>query len=278
MPELPPIRLPEKPTDRRLAAFSTTSSTLVDPRSNASPRNQAIASQGASSSSNVDSPTLRGQSQVTSPAQDGNWSAQSAAWDQRRNSAAGQESGAANRGGADAGPASGRNQDYTSPHANASATQQPDYWRTDGQYNQQYGGYDSPGGVRGKPGTTDPQGNYYQDRYDSYPANYQQWQGSGQSRSYDAKRHEKYGYDSQPSTGGDWSSRERGHDSWQRDYYPGQYDNNEQTYRGDYSNQRSNYDNYAGDYGEQNRSWGDHKGSSSQYGSAPNRGRGKQWK
>eukprot|EP00794_Sanderia_malayensis_P012134 gene12134-13387_t len=67
MPELPPIRLPEK-LDRRAANFpSFISSTLVDPRSNASPSLQAATSQGPSPVSSTDSPGIRVSGQLSSP-------------------------------------------------------------------------------------------------------------------------------------------------------------------------------------------------------------------
>ncbi len=285
MPELPPIRLPDKQVDRRSGGFASfTSPNLVDPRSNASPRIQPVSSQGSTTAVPAESPTLRAQSQLTSPSH---------------------ASGLDNTGSkpitdprvpeTGTSSVSSTSQTYQTPVSTATYSQEASgHWKPDDRYGDPRGQSVADSGGQGTAGN--PQGNYYQDRYQSYSGDYysgqtgssyqDQWrqgsysgdQGHAGQSSHDSNWNDRnrYGRDSR-----DWSGRERDYDSWQRGYQSGQYDYKNDKYNADYrSNQ--NYDHYGMNPNDPPaHRIGDRRGSRSHYRGHPrdgDRGRGSQWR
>ena len=258
MPELPPIKLPEKITDRR-AIGMVSANTPVDPRSNASPMGHAFLSHTPTGTPNTQSPSSKSltspsssSSQMTSPNSQ-------RSLDPRQAPQPGPEKSDSThlQGGSKSESAA---QDRTQPGA--------DYWQTSRGQEQSYSAYNQ---YQTSGGQQQSHGNYH-DSYGDSSYN-QQWQ-AGQRGSDSTWQ----GYDYNNTRQGDGRTWEGGDQSyrassWRGDYYGNQaYDNSSYQRTQDYSN----YDNHRRD--DRGRAW-DEYGERGYYRNAPrDRGRSNKWR
>eukprot|EP00112_Aurelia_sp_Birch-Aquarium-sp1_P006416 Seg1709.6 transcript_id=Seg1709.6/GoldUCD/mRNA.D3Y31 product="hypothetical protein" protein_id=Seg1709.6/GoldUCD/D3Y31 len=267
MPELPPIKLPDKITDRRAASFSA-SSTQIDPRSNASPRGAVFPGHVMGSTPTTQSPSARSQSSLTSPSSASSHITSPTSqktWDPRQQPATTQQS-----------TESRQKSELGSSASDSNTTrdqrQSTDYWQSDRSYDQSYATYTSQQGT-GQPTDTRSDSYYQSGSYQgqwprqdgSYAKGQESYDSSGQ-RSYDSSW-QNYSSDTTRSTGSrTWGTDSQGYSEqsnpnlWQGDYYARrQYDNQNETNsdgrRPGYSNNQ-NY-NREREYGQghHGRSW-----------------------
>jgi len=266
MPELPPIKLPDKVTDRR-AAGMVTGNTPVDPRSSVSPMGHGTWTLTPTGTPNTHSPSTRN---LTSPTGSGSQLTSPTlqrATDTRPSVHTGFEK-----------PDSIYHQDHSKPdiaayerpqNAAQDGTQSvPDYWQPNHGQEQSYGAYNqyqTSGGQR--PGGT------YENAYGDNSYN-QHWQ-SGQRAPDSSWQGYDYNRQGENRT---WEGGDHGFNApWRGDYYGNQayenYENSSYQRTHDYSN----YDNYNR-RDNRGRPWDGYGGRGYYRNRDRGRGRGSKWR